>query len=54
MRGSVASRLRKKVYGDLSRRNPGQYRTGLSGQVLCVGKRGDYLEEKAAYKAGER
>jgi hypothetical protein len=54
MRGTVAKQLRKKVYGTSSRRNVNEQHVHRSGQVVCTGKRGDYLEEKRAYKRGEQ
>lgn len=48
MRGKVAKALRKKVYGNKSKRNQGatMTKTGLR----CDQLRGDYREEKKEYK----
>lgn len=54
MRGTVAKRLREKVYGDSSRREKLKYFRFKSGQVVCSGSRADYLEEKAAYCREQR
>lgn len=54
MRNKIAKKLRRKVYGDRSRRNPyDYYRRNLEGTIVCTGLRGDYLEEKSAFKRGE-
>jgi len=50
VRGKVAKRLRREVYGDGSRRNPGVYkRHNKTGQIICYGLRSEYLLEKKDY-----
>jgi hypothetical protein len=50
MRGTVAKRLRREVYGEGSKRNPGVYKMHKkTGQIFCHGLRSEYLLEKKDY-----
>ena len=50
MRGKVAKRLRREVYGNGSKRNPGVYkRHRKTGQIICLGLRSSYKLEKKDY-----
>lgn len=48
MRGKVAKTLRRKVYGNKSKRNQGSTMTKTG--LRCDQLRGDYQEEKKEYK----
>lgn len=52
MNGKQAKRIRKKIYGALSKRQVG-YRIGKDGSKRCVGLRADYLQAKNKFKKGE-
>lgn len=50
MRGKVAKRLRKKVYGDGAKRGTKYARNTRTGMIVTRDKRALYKKEKKAYK----
>ena len=52
MRGTVAKRLRRAIYGNESLRDRDHYRTS-TGQVLCDPVRRKYKQAKRTYVRGD-
>jgi len=49
MRGTVAKRLRRAVYGDHSQRDPRYTVVGRS-RIVCVGLRAEYKQAKKNHR----
>lgn len=69
MRGTVAKRLRREIFGDLAQvpeysfikrvkkvfiKRLDKAVDKVTGQLVCKGKRGEYLKAKTEYNRGTR
>ena len=52
MRGTVAKRIRRDVYGDMAVGKK-RYRRDENGKIENIGLRKDYLDAKKAYYKGK-
>jgi hypothetical protein len=51
MRAVVAKRIKKSIYGDFSTKGQRKYLRAYNyGQIVCDGKRAEYLDAKRLYK----
>lgn len=52
MRGTVAKRLRREVFGDMSFRQPRRYFRDIKGTLRVSGLHGQYRERKQEHRRG--
>ncbi len=53
MRGTVAKKIRKRIYGNQSLKSTRKY-SNIHGAIVNVGLRQEYLDAKRDYVRGDR